>query len=62
LSCEERFSSSYTARVTQTSAFGDSHETGTATLTFTPDFDAINGFGLEYVPVKFSAIRKEQIN
>jgi hypothetical protein len=56
LSCEERFSSSYTAEVKQTSVFGDSRQTGTATLTFTPDFDAINGFGLEYVSVKFFGI------
>jgi hypothetical protein len=51
LSCEERFPSSYTAEVTQTSVFGNSDQTGTAIVTFTPDFDALNGFGIEYVPV-----------
>lgn len=56
LSCEERFSSSYTAEVTQTSVFGDSHKPETATVTFTPHFDAINGFGLEYVSVKIFGV------
>ncbi|KAJ5645662.1 hypothetical protein N7507_011673 [Penicillium longicatenatum] len=51
LSCEERFGSSYTAEVTTTSVFVTSGETGTATVVFTPDFDAVNGFGLEYVPM-----------
>ncbi|KAJ5539049.1 hypothetical protein N7513_007381 [Penicillium frequentans] len=51
LSCEERFSSSYTAEVTTTSVFVTTGETGTATVIFTPDFDAVNAFGLEYVPV-----------
>lgn len=52
LSCEEKFSSSYTAVVTTTSVFVDSGNTGTRTVVFTPHFDAVNGFGLEYVPVK----------
>lgn len=52
LSCEEKFSSSYTAEVTTTSVFVDYDPTGKATVTFTPHFDAINGFGLEYVQVK----------
>lgn len=51
LSCEERFSSSYTAEVTTTSVFVTTGETGTATVVFTPDFDAVNAFGLEFVPV-----------
>jgi len=51
LSCEERFASSYTAKVTTTSVFVDVDETGTATVVFTPYFDAVNAFGLEYIPV-----------
>ncbi|KAJ5745893.1 hypothetical protein N7520_011075 [Penicillium odoratum] len=51
LSCEERFASSYTAKVTTTSVFVDTDETGTATVVFTPDFDAVNAFGLEYIPM-----------
>ncbi|KAJ5653849.1 hypothetical protein N7490_000852 [Penicillium lividum] len=51
LSCEERFASSYTAKVTTTSVFVDTDETGTAIVVFTPDFDAVNAFGLEYIPM-----------
>jgi hypothetical protein len=56
LNCEERVSSSYTAKVTQTSVFDNSHQTGTTTVTFTPDFIAINEFQLEYVQVKLLGI------
>ncbi|KAJ5888173.1 hypothetical protein N7495_008214 [Penicillium taxi] len=53
-SCEEKFTTSYTAIFTRTSVFGTNPSTTTTTVAFTPNFDAINAFQIEYVPVKTS--------